>query len=92
MLDDFSPAALDHQRAYFRDVETRLAAMPRDRLDPQTQADYDLLSNAVKFASFSLDSERFYQRKPQLYPEVLGNALFANISSSTPTPRPARAT
>ena len=80
MLDDFSPAALDHQRAYFRDVETRLAAMPRDRLDPQTQADYDLLSNAVKFASFSLDSERFYQRKPQLYPEVLGNALFANIS------------
>jgi len=80
MLDDYSPASLDHQRAYYRDFATRLAAVRRDRLDPQTQADYDLLFNAMKFASYSLDSERFYQRKPQLYPEVLGNALFANIS------------
>ena len=80
MLDDFSPAALEHQRTYFRDVGTRLAAIPRDGLDPQTQADYDLLSNGLAFARFSLDSERFYQRRPQLYPEVLGSALFANIS------------
>jgi len=80
MLDDFSPAALDHQRAYFRDFAAKLAAIKRDRLDPQTQADYDLLSNALKFATFSLDSERFYQRRPQLYPEILGSALFANIS------------
>ena len=80
MLDDFSPASLEHQRAYFRDFATKLAAIKRDRLDPQTQADYDLLSNAMKFAAFSLDSERFYQRRPQLYPEILGSALFANIS------------
>ena len=80
LLDDFAPAALDHQRAYYADFGTRLAAIRRDRLDPQTQADYDLLSNAMKFASFGLDSERFYQRRPQLYPEILGSALFANIS------------
>jgi uncharacterized protein (DUF885 family) len=80
MLDDYTTVAMDRQRAYFRDVATRLAAIGRDRLDPQTQADYDLLSNAVAFARFSLDSERFYQRRPQLYPEVLGSALFANIS------------
>jgi uncharacterized protein (DUF885 family) len=79
-LDDFSPASLDHQRAYYRGVEARLTAIRRDGLDPQTQADYDLLMNAMRFASYSLDSERFYQRKPTLYPEVLGNALFANIS------------
>jgi uncharacterized protein (DUF885 family) len=80
LLDDFSPAAIARERAYYRGVDSQLAAIRRDRLDPETQADYDLLGNAVKFASFSLDSERFYQRKPQLYPEVLGNALFANIS------------
>ena len=80
MLDDYSPAALDHQRAYYRDFATRLAAIQRDGLDPQTQADYDLLFNAMKFASYSLDSERFYQRRPQLYPELLGSALFGNIS------------
>jgi uncharacterized protein (DUF885 family) len=80
MLDDFSPAAIARERTYYRGVDSALAALRRDRLDPETQADYDLLLNAVKFASFSLDSERFYQRKPQLYPEVLGNALFANVS------------
>jgi len=80
MLDDFSPAAIARERTYYRGVDSELAAIRRDRLDPQTQADYDLLFNAMKFATFSLDSERFYQRKPQLYPEVLGNALFANIS------------
>ena len=80
MLDDYSPASLDRQRAYLGDVATRLAAIRREGLDAQTQADYDLLSNAMKFARFSLDSERFYQRRPQLYPEILGSALFANIS------------
>jgi uncharacterized protein (DUF885 family) len=80
MLDDFSPAAIARERSYYRSVDSQLTAIGRDRLDPQTQADYDLLYNGMKFAAFSLDSERFYQRKPQLYPEVLGSALFANIS------------
>lgn len=80
MLDDFSSAAIARERAYYRSVDSQLTAIGRDRLDPQTQADYDLLYNGMKFAAFSLDSERFYQRKPQLYPEVLGSALFANIS------------
>ena len=80
LLDDYSAGSLDHQRAYYAHVLARLDSIRRDRLDPQTQADYDLLSNASHFASFSLDSERFYQRRPQLYAEVLGSALFANIS------------
>jgi uncharacterized protein (DUF885 family) len=80
MLDDYSPASIAGQRAYYRGVDSQLTSIGRDRLDPQTQADYDLLYNGMKFAAFSLDSERFYQRKPQLYAEVLGSALFANIS------------
>ena len=80
MLDDYSPAALEAQRAYYTGVRTRLQALNRDKLDPQTQADFDLLSNAVEFALFGLDRERFFERKPQLYAENLGNALFSNIS------------
>ena len=80
MLDDFTPAAIARERAYYRGVDSQLVAIGREHLDPQTQADYDLLYNGMKFAAFSLDSERFYQRKPQLYPEILGSALFANIS------------
>jgi len=80
LLDDFSPAALDSQRAFLQGFKARLQRLNRDRLDPQMQADYDLLLNNVDFALFSLDQERFTTRKPQLYAEVLGNALFGNIS------------
>jgi len=80
LLDDFSPAALDSQRAYYGGLKARLEALDRDRLDPQMRADYDLLANVVEYALFSLDRERFFERKPQLYAENLGNALFSNIS------------
>ncbi|HWH53395.1 MAG TPA: DUF885 domain-containing protein [Gemmatimonadaceae bacterium] len=80
MLDDFSTASLDRQRAYFADFAKRLKATRRESLDPQSQADYDVLQNAVDGALFSLNEERFTDRRPQLYPEVLGNALFGIIS------------
>jgi len=79
-LDDFSPAALDRQRAYYRDFSRRLDRIPADHLAPQTQVDVELLENAVGFASFGLDREQFYRWKPQMYAENLGSALFANIS------------
>jgi len=80
LLDDFSKPSLDRQRAFYQNFKARLAALNRGKLDPQMQADYDLLANAVNFALFGLDEERFTQRKPQLYAENLGNALFSNIS------------
>jgi hypothetical protein len=79
MLDDFSPPALRRRRLFYRYTETRLEQIARDRLDEQTRADYDLLVRGLAWERFSLDTERFYQRKPQLYPEVLGSALLANI-------------
>lgn len=80
LLDDFSAAALQRQRAFYGDFKTRLQALNRDKLDPQTQADYDLTMNAVEFALFSLERERFPERRPQLYAENLGGALFSNVS------------
>jgi hypothetical protein len=80
LLDDFSPAAIAKQRAYFELVQSRLAATSRSRLDAETQADYDVVANAAAFALFSLTRERFHERKPQMYAEDLGNTLFSNIS------------
>jgi hypothetical protein len=79
-LDDFSPAALDRQRAFYQNFARRLDRISADRLDPQTQVDIELLDNAVGFALFSLDREQFYRWKPQMYPENVGSALFANMS------------
>jgi len=80
LLDNFSPEAIDKQRTYFMRVQSHLTSLNRTRLDAQTQADYDVVSNAAAFALFSLTKERFHQFKPQMYAEDLGNALFANIS------------
>lgn len=80
LLDNFSPAAIAKQRAYFEKVQARLAAMNRSRLDAQTQADYDVVANAAGFALFTLTRERFHERKPQLYAEDLGNTLFSNVA------------
>jgi uncharacterized protein (DUF885 family) len=80
LLDDFSPRAIEQQRAYFMRVQSRLATLDRTHLDAQTQADYDVVANAAAFALFELTKERFHQFKPQMYAEDLGNSLFANIS------------
>ena len=80
LLDDLSRASLDRQKQFYTDFVARLRSLDRARLDAQTQADYDLLVNAADYALFGLDRERFAERKPQLYAENLGNALFSNIS------------
>ena len=77
LLDDFSTTEIARQRRYYARVQRRLAAIPRSRLDPQSQADYDLIRDNTAFARFSFAEERFPERRPQMYAEVLGNALFA---------------
>ena len=80
MLDNFSPAELARQRAFYQDFKRRLERLLIGTMDPQTQADYELLQNAIGFALFSIDQEEFYKWKPQMYSENLGSALFSNIS------------
>jgi len=80
MLDDNSPAEIARQRAWYAGFRSRLSTIRRASLDPQTRVDYDLLMNAVGFALYAFDDERFYERKPQNYAESLGGALFAPMS------------
>jgi hypothetical protein len=80
MLDDFSPAELTRQREFYQGFRQRLEKLQLHGLDPQTEADYELLQNAIGFALYSIDEEQFYTWKPQMYSENLGSALFSNIS------------
>ncbi len=80
MLDDYSPVAMASQRAFYENFRRRLTRLEATRLEPQTQADYEILRNAVGFAFYSMDEERFSRWRPQIYPENLGSALFSNMS------------
>lgn len=80
MLDDFSPASISRQRDYYASFRKRLERVGRTGLDAQTKADFDLLQNGVDFGIYNLDEERFYEWRPQMYPENLGSALFSSMS------------
>jgi uncharacterized protein (DUF885 family) len=80
MLDDFSPEGMAKQREFYENFRKRLEALPQSAMDAQTQADREILENAIAFAFYSMDREQFFKWKPQIYPENLGSALFANIS------------
>lgn len=84
LLDDFSPAERARQRSFHERSRQRLQRLPVARLDPQTQADYGLLQNAIGFAFYSLDQEQCYRWRPQLHPENLGSAFFSNVSLEYP--------
>jgi hypothetical protein len=68
---------------FYEGFRQRLQRLPVARLDPQTQADYELLQNAVGFAFYSLDQEQFYRWKPQLYPRTSARRCSQTSPSST---------
>ena len=76
LLDDLSLAEVARERRYYVDVRRRLHALRRASLDAQTRVDYDLVTNAIASALFSIDTERFNESRPQSYAELAGNALF----------------
>lgn len=80
MLDDYSPAGMARQRAFYENFRQRLGRLSDTRLDPQTQADHEILQNAVAAAFYGMDEEQFAKWRPQIYPENLGSALFSNMS------------
>lgn len=80
LLDDNSAVEIARQRAWYAEFLKRLKTINRTSLDPQTQVDYDLLTNMVGFALYSFDDEQFYKRRPQNYAENLGGALFSPMS------------
>ncbi len=76
-LDDYSPAALDEQRRFYRDFRSRLARIKPDVLSPEDRADWDILSGQTALALLELDTIQSYRHNPTVYVELIGNALFS---------------
>lgn len=80
MLDDYSESSLDKQRKFYHDFDHGFRKIPRERISPQDQADYDLILDQIKLSLLDLDVIQAYKHNPTIYVESLGNALFTPYS------------
>lgn len=77
LLDDFSPAALEQQRQFYRGFQQLLSTLNPARWGVEDRADYDIVRGQIVLALLELDDIRNYRHNPTLYVELAGNALFS---------------
>jgi uncharacterized protein (DUF885 family) len=76
MLDDITPAGIDNQRRFYRQFRDRLTSFKRDSLDPQEQADFEIIQDQISLTLLDLDTIQSLLHNPTVYVELIGNALF----------------
>ncbi len=89
LLDDFSIPSLDRQKKFYEDFQSRLKALPLDKLSAEEQADWSMLNDQASLALLELNSIQTPAHNPTLYVETLGNALF-NLFVLEYAPKPQR--
>jgi uncharacterized protein (DUF885 family) len=77
LLDDYSPAGIAAQRDFYQRVQSRISAMPAASLDPEQNADLEIMRANTGLALLELDSIQSYRHNPTVYVELAGNALFS---------------
>ena len=87
LLDDFSPASRDAQVKYYRGFQERLKLVSRDKLDAQTQADYDLVSAVAEGRCSRSSASASPSVGRRCTPRYWGARCSPTSVSSTPTPR-----
>ena len=76
LLDDYSAAGLDQQRTFYKDFQTRIAALDAAKLDKEQRVDLDIVKNNIDLGLLELDTIQSYKHNPTIYVELAGNALF----------------
>lgn len=76
-LDDFSPANIGRQQAFYQNFSTRLSKLDAQQLTPEDRADLTILQDQTALALLEFNSIHTYLHNPAMYVETLGNALFS---------------
>lgn len=89
-LDDMGPAALDHQREYFRRFRDRLQnEVKADGLSAESRADLHIMQDQIALRLLDLEETQSYLHNPTIYVEMVGTALFTPLTLEY-APLPAR--
>jgi uncharacterized protein (DUF885 family) len=75
-LDDYTPAGIEAQATFLKDMEARIARLNTASLDAEQRADVDIMRNALGASRLELDDIQSYRHNPTTYVELLGNALY----------------
>lgn len=79
-LDDLSPAGIRLTRDHLLRWRNRLAGLDLPTLNAEERADIELMNGQIDAQLFEIDRARSYTRQPQMYVELVGNALFVPFS------------
>ena len=87
-LDDYSQAALERQRQFYRQFRVRLARLKPEGLAAEDRADYDVLSDQISLQLLELDEIQNWRHNPTGYVELIGSALFSpSVLEYAPKPQ-----
>jgi uncharacterized protein (DUF885 family) len=76
LLDDYSPAGLEQQRAFCKGIQDRASAMDVARLDKEQKADLDIIKSNTGLCLLEINSIQSFKHNPTVYVELVGSALF----------------
>jgi len=87
-LDDYSQAALERQRQFYRQFRVRLASLKPEGLAAEDRADYDVISDQISLQLLELDEIQNWRHNPTGYVELIGSALFSpSVLEYAPKPQ-----
>ena len=75
-IDDYSAAGIDGQRRFYQDMQQRLTGLDAAALDPEQQADVQIMRNNIGLSLLELDTIQAFRHNPTVYVELAGNALY----------------
>jgi uncharacterized protein (DUF885 family) len=79
-LDDFSAAGIEKSRAAWKDLKSKLNKFDRDKLDPESKADAELIDSQIQLAQLEDQEIQSWKHNPTIYVETVGNGLFVPYS------------
>ena len=77
LLDDYSPSALDGERAFYNQAHAQADEIAKLQLPPEARADLDVMRLECERQLLDLDRIQSFKHNPTVYVEQIGNAIDA---------------
>ena len=83
VLDNFSPAAMQHQAAFYKRWQAQFAKeTPVAKLGPNEAADRQLVDDQIAYQLLELDTIQNRRHNPTVFVETVGDSLFLPLTQT----------